>query len=107
MTLALAGCQSGYFTEEDFPSVLKIDSHAHINSDKGFFEDQAVKDNFKLITLVVDHSDSVAVQNQLNFALLSTEKYLGKVFYAATFYFDTVGWGTDEWSKIFQEEQYR
>jgi len=99
VTLALAGCQSGYYTEKDFPSVLKIDSHVHINSEKRFFEDQAVKDNFKLITIEVDHSDSVAVRKQHNYALISVEKYPGKVFYTATFNFDTAGWGTDIWSK--------
>ena len=97
--LAMAGCQNKYFTEEDFRSELKIDSHVHINSDKGYFEDQAIKDNFLLITLGVDHSDSVSVKQQLDFALLSAKKYPGKVFYGATFYFDTAGWGTPAWSK--------
>lgn len=97
--LALAGCQSKYYSAKDYQSVLKIDSHVHINSDKGFFEDQAFKDNFRLITVNVDHSDSIAVKQQLDYALLSTKKYPGKVFYAATFYFDTAGWRTDEWSK--------
>ncbi|MEI8224368.1 MAG: amidohydrolase family protein [Bacteroidota bacterium] len=99
MTLSLAGCQNNYFTAEDYQSVLKIDSHVHLNSDKGFFEDQAMKDNFILITLGVDHSDSASVKQQLDYALLSTKKYPGKVFYGATFYFDTAGWGTDGWSK--------
>ena len=95
--LLFSRCQSGYFTSEDYQSVLKIDSHVHINSDRGFFEDQAIKDNFLLITLNVDHSDSAAVQKQLGWALASVKKYPGRVFYAATFYFDTVGWGTDKW----------
>jgi hypothetical protein len=59
------GCQKNYYTSEDFKSVLKIDSHVHIGSDKGFFEDQALKDNFKLITINVDHSDSASVVQQL------------------------------------------
>ena len=37
IALALTGCQSGYYTEEDYQRVLKIDSHVHVNSDKGFF----------------------------------------------------------------------
>jgi hypothetical protein len=97
--LALAGCQSGYYTEKDYQSVVKIDSHVHLNSDKGFFENQAIKDNFILITLDVDHGDSAGIKRQLDYALLSTKKYPGKVFYGATFYFDTIGWGTPDWSK--------
>ncbi|MEI6048069.1 MAG: amidohydrolase family protein [Bacteroidota bacterium] len=99
VTFTLAGCQSNYFTEKDYQSVLKIDSHVHLNRDKGYFEDQAMKDNFMLISLNVDHSDSAAVKQQHDYALLSVSKYPGKVFYGATFYFDTAGWGTDEWSK--------
>lgn len=97
--LAFVGCQSKYFTEADFPSVKKIDSHVHLNSDKGFFEDQAVKDNFSLITLNVDHSDSANIRKQMHFALLAAKKYAGRVFYGPTFLFDTAGWGTDGWNK--------
>jgi len=96
--LAFAGCQSNYYTGKDFQSVPKIDSHVHINSDKGFFEDQAVQDNFRLITLNVDHSDSASVKHQLEWALRSVQKYPGKVFYGATFYFDTAGWGSEAWT---------
>jgi predicted TIM-barrel fold metal-dependent hydrolase len=84
---------------KDFQSVLKIDSHVHINSYKGFFEDQAAKDNFALLTINVDHSDSTAVKKQLEWALNSVKKYPGRVFYSATFYFDTTGWGNAGWSK--------
>ena len=99
LILIFAGCQNNYYTLKDFQTVLKIDSHVHINSDRGCFEDQAIKDNFRLITLNTDHSDSAAVRQQLDYALFSTGKYPGKVFYAATFHFDTAGWKTDEWSK--------
>lgn len=95
----LAGCQNSYYTRDDFQTVLKIDSHFHINGNKGFAEDQAIKDNFRLITLGVDHSDSLAVKRQLDSAVFSTKKYPGIVFYGATFYFDTAGWGKESWSR--------
>ncbi len=94
-----SGCKGKYFTEQDFFSVPKIDSHVHINSEKGYFEDQALKDNFRLLTIDVDHSDSAAVEEQLRFALLSQKRYPGTVFYAATFFFDTTGWRSEKWSK--------
>ena len=97
--LAFTGCQTNYYTSEDYQSVLKIDAHVHINSDKGFFEDQAMQDNFRLITLNVDHSDSNSVKQQLDWALISKQKYPGKTFYSGTFYFDTAGWGTSVWSR--------
>ena len=97
--LIFAGCKSNYFSMDDFRSVLKIDTHAHIDTDKGFFEDQAIKDNFRLLTINVDHSDSAAVNHQHEVALNSLKKYPGTVYYAATFYFDTTGFGTGDWSK--------
>lgn len=98
-SLSIAGCQSNFYTEKDYQSVLKIDSHVHVNSEKGFFEDQALKENFRLITLNVDYSDSSSVRQQLDWALISSKKFPEKVFYGATFCFDTAGWGTDVWSK--------
>ena len=99
LLIAFTQCQNNYYSLKDYQSVLKIDSHVHIDSDKGFFEDQAIQDNFRLITLNVDHSDSASVKQQLDWALISEKKYPGKVFYGATFYFDTTGWGTAAWSR--------
>jgi predicted TIM-barrel fold metal-dependent hydrolase len=99
VALIISGCNSNYYSKDDYQSVLKIDTHAHIDTDKGFFEEQAVKDNFKLLTINVDHSDSAAVNHQHEVALNSIKKYPGTVYYAATFYFDTTGFGTEGWSK--------
>jgi len=99
LTLVLPGCQNNYYTEADFPSVLKIDSHIHINSDDGAFEDQAAADNFILISLTVDHGDSANIRKQFDFASLSAAKHPGKVFFGPTFLFDTTAWGTEEWSR--------
>lgn len=98
LSAAITGCQSDYYSEKDFNSVLKIDSHFHINSERGFAEDQAIKDNFKLVTIVVDHSDSLAITKQLEFVQSSVKRYPGTVFFITSFYFDTAGWGTDLWS---------
>ena len=97
--LSLISCQNSYYTEEDFQSVLKIDSHMHIGSDDGVFEGQAAADNFLLISLNVDHTDSASVRMQFDYASLSAKKHPGRVFFGPTFFFDTAGWGTDGWSK--------
>ncbi len=97
--IALSGCQNTYYSMEDFPSVLKIDSHMHIGSKNGNFEEIAGKDNFILITLNVDHTDSAAVKRQLDVAEWSAKTHPGRVFYGATFLFDTAGWGTPDWSR--------
>ena len=99
VSLIFLGCQSKYYTEADFPSVTKIDAHAHLNSENTFFEEQARGDNFRLITINVDHSDSASVKEQLKHSLSAIQKYPDDVFYSATFYFDTAGWEDDDWSK--------
>jgi predicted TIM-barrel fold metal-dependent hydrolase len=92
------GCNN-YYAEQDFSSVLKVDSHIHIGSDDGVFEDQASADNFILITLNVDHGDSANIRNQFNHAVLSVKNHPGSVFFGPTFLFDTAGWGTEAWSQ--------
>jgi len=99
VTLALNGCMDKYYSEDDFASVRKIDSHIHINSDKGHFEEIARTDNFVLVTLNVDHGDTLNLADQLRFATLSARRNRGMVFYGPTFYFDTAGWGTNSWSQ--------
>lgn len=99
LILSLSACGDKYYFIDDFSSVRKIDSHVHINSNKGYFEEQAIKDNFILITLGVDHGDSVNIRRQQENATYSAIKYPGKVFYGPTFLFDTAGWGTDSWSR--------
>ena len=81
LILILAGCRNDYYTSEDYQTFLKIDSHVHINSDRGCFEGKAIKDNFSLITLNTDHSDSASVRQQLDYALISTKKYPGRIFF--------------------------
>jgi predicted TIM-barrel fold metal-dependent hydrolase len=99
LAMILTGCQNKYYTDKDYQSVRKIDTHVHIDSDMGYFEKQAIKDNFQLLTINVDTSDSLSVQRQHDYSIISIKKYPGTVFYAATFYFDTTGWGTEDWSK--------
>ena len=99
LVIALSGCHDKYYSMEDYPSLLKIDSHMHLGSKNGNFEEIAQKDNFILITLNVDHGDSAAVERQLEVSEWSVKNHKGRVFYAATFEFDTAGWGTPDWSK--------
>ena len=77
VSILFSGCQNKYYTEADFLTVPKIDVHAHLNSENNWFEEQALKDNFKLLTINVDHSDSAAVKEQLKDALLAKSKYPG------------------------------
>lgn len=96
--IIFSGCDRGYYSEKDFFSLLKIDSHVHINSSMGYFEEAAEENNFVLITLGVDHGDSASINRQHENAKYSAGKYPGRVFYGPTFLFDTSAWGTPGWS---------
>lgn len=91
-------CDNKYYSENDFKKVLKVDTHVHIGTDKGFFEEQAADDNFAVITINVDHSKQELLNLQLDMAIKSVRKHPGRVFYEPSFYFDTTAWGTDQWS---------
>lgn len=97
--MILSGCKNSFYTMDDYASVKKLDSHIHINSSDGAFEEIAAADNFVLITLGVDHGDSENIKTQHQYASASAKKYPGRVFTGPTFFFDTAGWGTDAWSK--------
>jgi predicted TIM-barrel fold metal-dependent hydrolase len=99
VVMALSGCQGIFYSENDFPSVLKIDSHIHIDAADGVFEAQASADNFILITLNVDHPGTPDIKRQFELAVSSVQSHPGRVFFGATFLFDTAGWGTLEWSR--------
>ncbi len=99
LVITVSGCKNNFYTGDDFASVKKIDSHIHIYSDDGVFEGQAAEDNFVLITLNVDHSDSADIRRQYNYAVRSAEEYPGRVFFGPTFFFDTAGWRTEGWSE--------
>jgi predicted TIM-barrel fold metal-dependent hydrolase len=92
-------CGDEFYSEADFKKVLKVDTHVHIDTDKGYFEEQAAKDNFVLISINVDHSDQAELDQQLVIAKASAKKNPGRVFYEPSFYFDTTGWGDDQWSQ--------
>ena len=45
-----------------------------------FLKTRRIADNFRLITVNVDHSDSASVKQQLEWALNDIKKYPGKDF---------------------------
>lgn len=93
-----AGCNNQYYTEKDFNTVKKIDAHIHVDADDGAVEKLAADNNFVLLTLNVDHSDSAAVKSQFHHAVNSMKNYPGRIIYGATFRFDTAGFRTEGWS---------
>ncbi|HUX94249.1 MAG TPA: amidohydrolase family protein [Bacteroidales bacterium] len=98
LPLIVSSCGGKFYTEADFRKVLKVDTHVHIVTDKGFFEDQAAEDNFALITINVDHAKQELLDLQLENAIKTARAHPGRVFYEPSFLFDTTAWGTAQWN---------
>ncbi len=90
-------CQSQpeNFKFEDFKEVVKIDSHVHINADVPSFVEQALEDNFKLITINTDVPYYPSITDQRKLAATYRQKYPDRVSFTTTFSLDA--WGKKEW----------
>jgi hypothetical protein len=97
--LFATACTGKYYSADDFGKVPKIDAHIHVDADDGVLEGLAAQDNFILLTLNVDHSDSASVAEQFSHSAASVKSHPGRVFYGAAFWFDTTGFRTGSWTE--------
>ena len=85
-----------YYKEDDFQEVPKIDVHVHIRTERDVFVQQAIKDNFKLVNIVVDGASTWAgIENQFEFAILQQNAYPDQLRTINAFSvegFDRPGW---------------
>jgi predicted TIM-barrel fold metal-dependent hydrolase len=103
MGFLLAHCTSkpsgsgddAFFTEADFKSLKKIDIHCHLNTESPAFMEQAVADNFKILTINTDVPLSITIREQEEIALLQRKAFPAHLAYLATFSLE--GWDDDNW----------
>jgi hypothetical protein len=82
--------QSDYYDIGDFARVKKVDTHVHLNTRDMAFVEQAIADNFELVTINVDYPDFTAVDRQFEFALAQVAAHPDVVHFATTF--TMAGW---------------
>jgi hypothetical protein len=92
----LFSCGSDYYDIEDFAKVEKIDTHMHLNSEDPALTQQAREDNFKLLTVNVDVSDYVSVEDQERFALQQIKKSPDNLQYLTAFTLEK--WDSLDWA---------
>jgi predicted TIM-barrel fold metal-dependent hydrolase len=83
-----------FYTEADFPSVKKFNSHVHINVFDSIFIKQAIADNFRFLTVNVN-SPSMPVDQQQDVALRLVRTFPETIFYSTAFSvkdFNSPGW---------------
>lgn len=63
--------ETSYYTLADYGYIPKADVHVHIRTDRNTFAEQAKKDDFKLVNIVVDGAGSwEAIEEQFEYAIL-------------------------------------
>ena len=93
------GAKSEFCTESDFKRMSKIDIHRHICVERTAFMEQALEQNFRILTI---NTDSVAdlnksIEEQERIALLQRDIFPGHLAYLATFSMD--GWNNTDWQQ--------
>lgn len=71
------GCHDpSYYALEDFSSVPKADVHIHVRTERNTFVEQAIKDNFKLVNIVVDGAGTwESIEDQFKYALIQQKAF--------------------------------
>ena len=82
-----------FYTEADFNTVEKYDTHVHLNVVDSTFVNQARKDNFRLLTVNVN--SGMPVQEQRAVALKLVNEFPDRLHFATTF--NLSNWGTEKW----------
>ena len=96
--ILISGCSKKdmYFTLEDYYNVEKIDAHVHYCSEKPAFLEQAVADNFRLVTIdTYSGPDFLSVREQERLALAKQESFPGHI--VNTTAFELPGWDNEDW----------
>ncbi len=84
-----------YYTMDDFSKMKKIDAHCHVNRERPAFMEQAVADNFMIMTLNTDAFDDLTIEDQQRIALDQQKAFPGRLAYLTTF--SMKGWDEPGW----------
>ncbi len=95
---AFVSCENSkeeYLTEADFKKMAKIDIHCHLNTKRLAFMEQAVDDNFRILTINTDAPIGVTIEEQRELAVFQREAFPNHLAFLTSFSME--GWGTGEW----------
>lgn len=84
----LGSCGDGgerYYSVDDYYSVRKIDGHVHIGSDSPGLLEQAVADNFTLLSIVTEVPDYPALEDQESDSRVLADHFPGRIFHLTSF----------------------
>lgn len=85
-----------FYTEADFKTINKIDVHCHVNTKRPAFMEQAVEDNFRILTINTESSIGT-IEGQQDSAHFQQKAFPGRLAYLTTFSME--GWCEDGWTE--------
>lgn len=85
-----------YYTADDFPSIKKFDTHIHIEKDNPVLVQQAIADNFHLLSINGDWGPNT-VEQQQQFALKAIRTNPKVVSLASSF--EVSNWNDKDWQQ--------
>jgi len=103
MILGIPACKQGinakisYCTPEDFMKMEKIDIHCHISVERHSFMEQAIKDNFRILTINTDAFVHPTIEEQQDFAIKQIAAFPGHLHYLTAF--NLKGWDEPGWKE--------
>ena len=86
-----------YCTTDDYTGMPKIDAHCHINTERPAFMEEALKDNFSIVTINTDAYGSLSVDEQLRLAVAQKKMFPDQLAFLATF--PMKGWEDAGWQE--------
>ena len=97
LCVTLCGCKKDHYTVDDFPTVKKIDTHIHINSESPAIADQARADNFFMLNINVDVPESLPpLEEQQRFSLIQVKQSPDQVKFLSAF--SMKNWDSYSWA---------
>ena len=101
------GCQSNnrqdYYSVEDFSKIKKIDVHAHQLTARPGFVEQAIADNFTLISLNTEVPDEPPIDSQQLYVLQLRHNFPNDIYFVTAFETATInqlGWSNRQLSYL-------
>lgn len=89
--------QSDFYTEADSQKISKIDAHCHIYTKRPVFMEQAIADNFRILTINVDHASAPFVDEEQEIAIYQCKAFPNNLKYLSTFKME--GFNNDDWQE--------
>ena len=87
-----------YYSLEDFDKVDKIDVHIHVETNRNIFVEQARKDNFRLLNIVVDISEGQEnIEKRYEYCLDQKTRHPKDFEFATAFSIEN--WDDPDWLK--------